>query len=101
MCNTKPLTLAVREAVEILTHHLKGEGFLIRTDRSNASNSSAYVYVTTNDAKEVKIRISNHVLRKSFAFRHSAPDFELIVPAGKPKHIVEQIKAHFRNGKTP
>ena len=95
--NSKPPIAPIAAAADCIVSGLEALGIGARIEKSNASNSSAYVYAFLGDGSpEVKIRVSNHPVRKSALWRHRASDIELILPGGRPQHVVEQVKAHFR-----
>lgn len=94
--NNKPPVLPVATAAETLLAELEALGLGTRVERSNASNSSVYVYAFQGDGSpEVKVRVSNHRQGKG-AWRHRAPDIDLVVPGGRVRHAVEQVKAKLR-----
>lgn len=95
--NGKPPIAPVAAALTAIVTGLEAIALGTRIENSNASNSSAYVYAFLGDGTpEIKIRVSNHPTRKSAPWRHRAPDIELLVPSGRPQHVIEQVKARLR-----
>ena len=99
--NKKPPIISVASAAEELIVELELLGYGTRTERSNASNASVYVYAFNGHPSELKIRVSNHALSRAARWRHRTPDFELILPNGRINHVVEQIKARLRANPPP